>query len=255
MFGFQEVGHQEYKKNFLKVVVFSIRFKREKLTEEQIKKINVLFKDTFPRFSKFSDNDVQISFNNENIQYQKNEQVLKFTNIEGNKVIHITDNALFFQISGKGYKCFDKIETDLEKISNFLLTQKIDTIDRLAIRKINLIEFTNSKNPSDVLTYLLNPNLVHYLEFLPNRENINHSMHSLNYKNENNFLNIKYGLIIPSNLTGDSGQLVLDIDLYKQQNISSKDIVSISKKINQEIFNVFNWLISDETKKILSDDE
>ena len=66
-------------------------------------------------------------------------------------------------------------------------------------------------------------------------------------------MNIKYGLIIPPQLNLETGQLVIDIDLYKQENIVTGELISTSELINSEIFNIFSWLINKNTKKMLDE--
>ena len=74
----------------------------------------------------------------------------------------------------------------------------------------------------------------------------------MNYKDGDKHLNIKYGLIIPPQLNSEFGQLIIDIDLYNQEIINAESIISEVKLMNSEIFNIFNWLINDNTKELLN---
>ena len=170
----------------------------------------------------------------------------------GQRIIDINETGLSFTIGGSSYISFENLIGDINNIISFLELCEINSIKRLAIRKINIVEFKNNENPSDILSFLINPNLVGFIQDFPNRNLINHSIQSLNYRDEHNYLNIKYGLNIPPQLNSELGQLIIDIDLYKQEIINNKDIISESKLMNSEIFDIFNWLINENTKQLLN---
>lgn len=256
MFGFKEVIHKEYKNNFLRTVVFQLLFEKNDQLENKRSEIKELFKSSFPRFSTSKGKGFEISFNNENTNFQPMEEgyIISLKSEDGQKSIEINETTLSFTITGKAYKCFDNLNEELKNIVDFLKLCSIQSISRLALRKINIVEFKNdNNNPTDILTFLLNLDLVSQLNSYPNRNHINHCLQVLNYKDGNNHLNIKYGLIIPEQLNTEIGQLIIDIDLFKQELIDVDTIISNSNTINSEIFNIFNWLINDNTKKILNE--
>lgn len=255
MFGFKEIEHKKYKNNFLKTVVFQVDFDKCINLKEHDSKIEKLFKINFPRFNSAQGKGFEISLNNENPNFQQinDGHTINLKSENGQRVIKVTEKSLSFTIGGSSYSYFDNLIDDFNCIISFLELCKIDTVNRLAIRKINLVEFKNNENPSDILKFLLNPNIVSQIDDFPNRQLVNHSIQSINYKDENNFLNIKYGLNIPPQLNSEVGHLIIDIDLFKQEKIKIKDIIKNSKSINSEIFNIFSWLINDNTKKILNE--
>ena len=254
MFDFPKVEHKNFDKNFLKTVIFQINFEKYNNLNNKSKKIGELFKDNFPRFNLGKGKSYEILLNNENTNFQQIEDghniIMKSEN--GQRIINIKENSLSFTVSGTSYKSFDNISKDLENIISFLTLCEINEITRLAIRKINIVEFKNSENPSDILRFLLNPTLINHIEKFPNGQNINHSIQSINFKKNNDFLNIKYGLNIPPQLNYEVGQLIIDIDLFQQDKIDKSSILNKSKKINSEIFNIFNWIINENAKKILN---
>ena len=255
MFGFKTVTHKEYKNNFLRTVVFQVLFEKNDQLENKSNEIKELFKSNFPRFNTSKGKGFQISFNNENTNFQPIEEghIISLKSEDGQKSIEINETTLSFTITGKAYKCFNNLNEELNNIVDFLKLCSIHNISRLALRKINIVEFKNNDNPTDILTFLLNPDLVCQLNSYPNRNLINHSLQVLNYKDENDHLNIKYGLIIPQQLNTEIGQLIIDIDLFKQELIDVDNIIGNSKTINSEIFNIFSWLINDNTKKMLNE--
>ncbi len=256
MFGFKTVVHKEYKNNFLRTVVFQLLFDKNDLLKNKSKEIQELFKNNFPRFNTSKGQGFQISFNNENTNFQPIEEghIINLKSEDGQKSIEINETTLSFTITGKAYKCFNNLTDDLNNIVSFLKLCSIQNVNRLALRKINIVEFKNNDNPTDVLSLLLNPDLVCQLNAYPNKSHINHCLQALNYKDGNNFLNIKYGLIIPPQFNEEIGQLVIDIDLFKQELIEIDNIINHSTAINSEIFNIFSWLINDNTEKMLNNE-
>ena len=256
MFGFKTVAHKEYKNNFLRTVVFQLLFDRNDLLKSKSEEIQKLFNSNFPRFSTSKGQRFQISFNSESAGFVPFEDgyIINLKSEDGQKSIEINKTALSFTISGKAYKCFNNLIDDLNNIVTLLKLCSINNINRLALRKINIVEFKNNENPTDVLSFLLNPDLVCQVNAFPNKKHINHCLQALNYKDGNNYLNIKYGTIIPPRFNEEIGQLVIDIDLFKQEPIEIDKIIDISTTINSEIFNIFSWLINDNTVKILNNE-
>ncbi len=255
MFDFPKVEHKTFAKNFLKTVIFQVNFEKCIKLKDKASEIGDLFKDNFPRFSSGKGKGFEILLNNENANFQQIEEGhnINMKSENGQRIINISENNLSFTVGGTSYKSFENILNDLENIISFLTLCGIDEITRLAIRKINIVEFKNSENPSDVLRFLLNPMLIDHIEEFPNRQHINHSIQSINFKKNSDYLNIKYGLNFPPQLNSEVGQLIIDIDLFKQCKIDKSDIISNSKTINSEIFNIFNWVINENAKNLLNE--
>ena len=252
MFGFPKVEHKKYNKNFLKTVVFQVQFEKCLNLESKESEIGQIFKNNFPRLSGGKGFEIIVNNENANFQQVNNGHNINMKSENGQRIIDINETGLSFTIGGSSYISFENLIEDINNIISFLDLCKIDSVKRLAIRKINIVEFKNNQNPSEILNFLINPNLVGHIQDFPKRNQINHSIQSLNYKNENKYLNIKYGFNIPPQLNSELGQLIIDIDLYRQEIIKTENIISDSKLMNSEIFNIFNWLINDNTKKLLN---
>lgn len=256
MFGFKKVEHRSFKKNFLKTVIFHIAFDKNVIYEEKKEEIINLFIDQFPRKNATATNGLQISFNSNQtpiFQEVKESDGLEMKSDDGQKVININSNSFSLTISGRVYKDFNSFKDDLNKLEAFLSLCSIKEVKRLAIRKINIVEFKISENPCDILTMLINPDLLGNLNYFPNPKNIKHNIQSLNYKNENHYLNIKYGLNILPQPSEEIGQVLIDIDLFNTSKVNIKDVFVQSDEINSEIFNIFNWVISENTLNLLNE--
>lgn len=259
MFGFPKVEYRIFKKNFLKTVVFQINF--EKPSDEFIDysdQIKNLFLADFPRFNSSKGKGFSISFTNDKSpDFQETEEGhnIELRSQDGQSIININQNSLTYTLTGKTYSSFSSIKSNLTKISELLSLCSINQLNRVAVRKINIVEFKNEdENPSNILDFMINPNLIGNLNYIPNRESINHCIQSINLRNNDNYLNIKYGLNIPPQLDSNIGQLIIDIDLYKVGSVEVEELFSTFKDINSETFNIFNWVINENTIKILNDE-
>lgn len=256
MFGFPKVDHERFQKNFLRSFIFQISFESNNNIESNSEYIQNFFKDEFPRFTSAPSKEFEISFSNlKSASFQQNEKgvFLDLRSLDGEKILNITDSQLTLTMSGKVYESFNRLDSLVKKIVNVLEVLSIDYIDRIAIRKINIIEFKinegEQKAPIDILQQLLSPQLTSEINFLPRREKVNHYIQSLNYNIDENFLNIKYGLNVPE--PDKTGQVIIDLDLYSKISLAVNQIDIKAKQINSEIFNIFNWVVSDNTIKIL----
>lgn len=254
MFDFPVTEHKTYTKNFLKTVIFQIQFEKYIDLRDKAAKIEGLFKKDFPRFSSGQNKGVEIRLNNEKPNFQQIEGGLNINlkSEDGQRVMDITETSLTLRVGGPAYESFGRFKENLDKFKDFLDLCGIDEISRLAIRKVNLVEFKNNENPSDVLKLLLNPVLVNHVDEFPNKKFIHHSIQSINYKKDKDFLNLKYGLNFPPQLNSEIGQVIIDIDVFKQDNIGSENIMKTFGKINSEIFNIFSWVINENAKNLLN---
>ncbi len=256
MFGFPKVDHERFQKNFLRSFIFQISFESNNNIESKSEYIQNFFKDEFPRFTSAPSKEFEISFSNlKSASFQQNEKgvFLDMRSLDGEKILNITDSQITLTMSGKVYESFNRLDSLIKKIVSILEVLSIDYINRIAIRKINIIEFKinegEQKAPIDILEQLLNPRLTNEINYLPKRENINHYIQSLNYNIDEDFVNIRYGLNVPD--PNNTGQVIIDIDLYSKINMAINQIDIKAKHINSEIFNIFNWVVSDNTIKIL----
>lgn len=256
MFGFQTIERTEYKKNFLRKVFFQIDYSACKNLKDNSKEIQELFKDAFPRFNLGKGKGFQISFNKEKTNFQHIEEgdniVLK--SIDGQKEIVIGESNLNYSVDGNSYKTFDSVVSDLDLIVEFLKICNLDSINRVSIRKINIVEFKNNDNPNGILDLLLNKALISNNDSFPNMNKISHNIHSINFVNENYFLNLNYGMNILPQFNGERGQMIIDIDISNKSKILLNEILNETIKINSEIFNVFDWVINEKTKKLLNNE-
>lgn len=253
MFGFQKAEYKVFKRNFLRKVIFKIDFKKntEILANEDF--VKSVFSDFFPRFVKAQGNGVQITIGNQNPRFEqlKGQESYILKSSDGLTTLDINDTFLQLSFDNTAYKSSDDIRS-LFKLFNDFFKDKLDTLDRISLKKINIIEFDNNNNPNGILYFLLNNSVIGNVDSFPNPELINHNLQSVNYRNEDYYLNIKYGMNIPPVKNMKIGQVIIDIELVKHTISQLSDIGSIFDVINEETYNVFCTLINDNTKALLN---
>ncbi len=258
MFGFDFVERDlSLKKNFLKSVIVQINFDKIQNYINFKDKVIAQFKDNFPRISESNQDEYRIEFkpNHTPILSEKKGATESFEmkSSSGQEILKISNNSVAYVTSGQRYQSFEKILAISQELSEIILFFGVRLVNRLSIRKLNIIEFNEVSNPTEILNFILNPELLSNLNYFPNNKFIRQNIHSVNYVNNSYYLNIRYGLNqLPP--TYELGQIILDIDLFNTNSISISDIGNELKKINQEIFNVFIWAISENTKQILHDE-
>ncbi|CAN5173623.1 hypothetical protein BH23BAC1_BH23BAC1_40820 [soil metagenome] len=254
MFGFPKNSHKSFKKNFLKRVIYQILYDENELFQHKKEAIKNLFNEQFPNQSIVAPTKVEISFSQTQTQIIneiKEDDVLELKSQDGQKVLRINNSSFSLTINGIAYKDYESLKNDLKNLKNLLKLLEISEINRVAIRKINIVEFKLIGNPSELLQYIINSNLIGNLSYFPSCEKIYNNLQSLNYRDNENNLNLKYGLNIhPSK---EKGRVIIDIDLFKQSTVLSKEIFSLSDEINNEIFNIFNWVLNPKALELLDE--
>lgn len=261
MFDFPKYDRKEglsYKKHFLRAVIFQLRYDdAEKSIEPRKNDIINILKPSFPRVNDKITQGFEIKFNQEQTPILHNIKDdsfgIEFRSGDGKKIIVVDKHSFTYTIDGKNYKNFETLIEELNKINQILKILKINSIKRIAIRKINIIEFDidniERDNPTGALEYALNPDLVSNLNYHPQTEYIRRNIQTINYQKDENRLNLTYGLIVlPSSRVG---QVIIDIDLFSMSLYEASDIFSIANNINNEIFNIFHWAISKNIEELL----
>ena len=254
MFGFPKVEYVVYNRNFLRKVIFQLDFKKNPKIIENEDFLKSIFINEFPRFVKAQGNGLQITFGNEKPIMETLNQSENFIlkSQDGQTVIEINDTSLRLSFDNSAYKSSNNIRKVLSLFDSFLENNIVD-VEKISLKKINIVEFDNDSNPNGILYFLLNKSMIGNIDSFPNTELINHNLQSVNYKNEDFLLNLKYGMNIPPIQNLKIGQVIIDIEISKYTKTNIKEIKNVFEEINAEAFNVFNSLINENTKKILNE--
>ena len=262
MFGFPEAersGIESHKKHYLKSVIFQVKFKATDEIDKNKDGITSIFKDQFPRVNDTKRDGVKVSFGTDKTpivqSVSQDDFGFELRSADGNNMFSFSKGAISLTISGNAYKNYNNFEENIVLLKKVFGLCKITSFSRVAIRKLNIIEFEivgeSETTPMQIIEMILNPNLLSSSACLPKPERIQLNIQTINYVEENDRLNLRYGLVV-SDANNKKGQILIDIDLFTVGDIPVSSLESLSVKINIEIFNIFNWAISEEAKEQLS---
>lgn len=261
MFNFPKIERKEgfrYKNNFLKTVVFQVKFNP---IDQVVNSTSELKKSLLEYFL----NDKAIvkfegSLNLEQrtpiLQSAKSTtQGIEFTTTNADNVLSITEDSITLTILGTAYENFDsaikRFESFLNKITKII---KIESTNRIAIRKINIIQVNidSNANKSTLTQAVYNNALTHNLIDIPSHQYLDSTVITSRYADSNFYLNLIYGLLPLQSNNPNERQFLLDIDLFNESQVKLDNTMPIFNRINEEIFNIFNWSFQDEIKAVLN---
>lgn len=256
MFGFPNALHKHFNKNFLKTVILQLTFDENLNFIKKKDEIISLFSSDFPRVNPNVTKGIQITFKPKEqtpiLQSLNDEEGIEMKSIDGQKILSINKSSFSVTISGRSYKNFNSLKQEISKVNEFFNICDISTVKKTAIRKMNIIEFRIANNPIEILEQIISPDLLSNLSYFPKSELIKQNIQTVNYVNNEYRLNLKYGLNVPPPPNTELGQVIIDIDLINLSNTTIDNVFEMASSMNQEIFNVFNWSISDKTLNLLN---
>lgn len=258
MFGFPKVDptiKDSFKQNFLRNVSFQIRFNETEKFIDNKHSIHKIFETKYPRLNDIVSNQLEIHIDKNETPIVSTTKGKGFTlrSSDGNRTLNFTTKSIDILINGNGYKNFkDIVDFELEKIQEILLQYSISEVNRIAIRKVNIIGLLVNENTnlSQISKKLLNERIAYCLDSFPMEEFINQNISNINYTNDKNGLNLKIGNTLqPNNIK--IGHVICDIDRFNTNVNETNSLKTIFGNINDEVFDVFMWTLSDEAKNIL----
>lgn len=259
MFGFPKVNpaiKDSFKRNFLRNVTFQIKFENTEKLFEHKSRIHSKFETKYPRLNDSVSNQLEIQINNHEtpiINTTKGKGfVLKSS--DGNRTINFSTNQIDININGIGYKNFqDILNFEIQIIQNLLIDFEISVVNRIAIRKINIIGLgiNDNTNLTQISKELLNERISYSLDSFPMEEKINQNINNINYLDGSDGLNLKLGHTLQPN-NPKVGHIICDIDRYNSATNNTENIKTIFETINDEIFEIFIWFLNAKSIYILT---
>ncbi|MCH8208356.1 MAG: TIGR04255 family protein [Nitrospinae bacterium] len=250
----------KFKKNLLKSVIFQLKYDVTGAVIPRSKEIHDRLKNKFPIINPIMESQTSIQISKDKtpiIQPITNtKKGLELKTEDNTKIFSITDDTFTYTIFGTVYENFDNAFSEIrEDFFPILEESNISNFNRIAIRKINLMEREDSKVSSDheLLLLAFRENLINCFISIPDTKSMVSGVTSIKMEKENKRLNISYGIIPPSPKK-ENKQLLLDIDLFFiNQGIAIESVESKWEEINNEIFNIFIWAISDKLRRSLDE--
>ncbi len=249
----------QYKHNFLKSVIFQVKYPIANKVVDSIPLIKGNVGKFFKNFGEIFKSEVGFKFDEKTpiLQSTKSStQGIEFRADNGHKVLAITEDSITYTIFGPSYSNFENTIHELELYFSNVLndTLGIKTLNRIAIRKINIIELEllQQLKTNEIIQAVFNKSLVDSLNYMPCINYLTYHISNNIYKRNTYQLNLNYGLIPNQNETSKR-QFVLDIDLFNfKSDFISSNLITEFQIINDEIFNIFNWSLLDSVKDSLN---
>ena len=243
---------KDFKRNYLKSVIFQVQFEPNPEISSKRSEIAAIFIDTFPNIEETSKPGFSVSFSPNQtpiIQPSIEKSGYRLRSADDQEIISMDQQSVTYTIAGRKYVNFDSSKRILDDFRRIFKVANITGFTRVAIRKLNIIDFQIQEDSKidlvSVSQLLLNPKLATDLSYFPQIEYINQNFNTVTYVKESEGLNLRYGFQQQPN-AAFTGQILIDIDRYTRSKIAQENLDNKLEEINIEIFNVFNWALSDE---------
>lgn len=263
MFGFPIAPRPkggQFKRNLLKSVIFQLKFEQTKNVVSCFVANCDTLKSKFPITNPTSQSVAQVRFEKDKTPIIQTASSLthgyEFKTEDNSKILVITEDTLFYTITGPAYQNFSEAISEIKQdFFPILKESHVSKFIRIAIRKVNLIEpIEPNHSGKDLLTVAFNEDLVHNITSFPQLTQVASGVTNVRMEDADKTLNIVYGLLAPIQIKGKR-QILLDIDLFLFNQNAPLDLIEAKwTTINDEIFNIFNWAISQELKADLLPD-
>jgi uncharacterized protein (TIGR04255 family) len=264
MFGFPKVDHsikESFTRNFLRTVVIQFKFSETNRLLENKSRILNEFAERYPRMNDNISKNFEIQLQHETpIVNTTRGQGFVLKSTDGTRSINFNSNSIDININGLGYRNFAEIqEFEIEKIKNLLISLDISLVNRIAVRKINIIgiKVPDNMNLTQISKDLLNERISYSLDSYPMEEFIQQNITTVNYIKDKNGLNLRSGLTLQpnnANVKINLGHIICDIDRYNSEDIDSANLSEEFKKLNEELFDIFIWFLNEKAINILKNE-
>ena len=256
MFGFPERDREDgfqYQRNFLRSVILRIDYSRSKEIVSKKEAFKSHFKELFPNASDIVNTQATLRFENKTPIFEPQsslDQGVELKSKDLQKNLKITDTFIAYTISGNAYNNFEEAVSIIRQ--TFVAIQSydvvIETINRLAIRKTNIIDFTITEKATiiEAIASMFNNALNKSILELPNNRTVSSYNQSVVYNELPYKLNLNYGY--KQGVDKDNWNAVVDIDIFNEEPSEGFELSQIEEefsKINKAVFDVFHWSLQD----------
>ncbi len=173
-----------------------------------------------------------------------------FSSNSNKSSIGITNDSLTHSIQGADYINFNSFKENQKMILESFDKLDLESLNRVAVRKTNIIEFSlkqdSDANAIEVAEFVLSQELMSDTMNIPNNKFVSQCIKTLRFQNEHYNLLLNYGLVGATNAQ-TKNHILVDIDLFLEENVLKENLFNEFEKINSEVFNIFIWCMSAES--------
>ncbi|MDR3503882.1 MAG: TIGR04255 family protein [Legionella sp.] len=249
------VNHIEYKKNFLKNVIFRLDFNSlEQLSNNAPPEFGNVIAEKYHSPAQGEVKHLQVSISADGTKTIKEESnwIWKYEHKGSTKKsISLLKDALIFECHETGYKNFSTFEEDVCFIFNkFIDLYDVKQFGRIGLRYINEIFIPENKNPLKWQGYI-NPNLCNALESgIVDGSTPIRSMHQVQIKLDEIDVLFNYGIFnrdYPNPIA--KPELILDYDYYISGMLEKNDVLSKLVSLNAVSRRMFEYSIENQLRE------
>ena len=257
MFGFPEATHKIYKHNFLRKIEIKFLFSRIELKDKE----SLVKEHISPLFPDFQlKKNINLIFdieNKNNIIENKGvtEEQVYFIFKKDKSLLQLTEDSFVLKINGSEYQSLESIITITENIIKLAPLLGINTFERINFNKLNILELKEVEELSD-LSYYAHQKYINTEIRKPNQSQLvinDYRTLTMTNSDETALLILKYGINSPTNERGKLNHIFIEIDITSKD-VHTTETLSTLKEVNKEMFNIFNWTVSNELINLLEDD-
>lgn len=250
-FGFENRERNIFRHNFLRSVTFAFRY-----DAVDLKPFESLIRDKmasyFPRFTQGKDMSYTINLNGNQTPLVRSESGNGYIMISANGLsnIHLNNSSLVLTLLGNNYSRFEEVIPIIESISSLLKEIGVTTIRFCSERKLNIANFqSQAPDVTSILKDLIAPNFINDACAFPSMESMSQAMYSFVLRDHTYNLNLNYGIPQFDNSKRPLiGSVVIDIDLGLIKPFNTQDLTNSCTSLNNEVFNIFFGITSDNLK-------
>jgi len=255
MFGFPEATHKIYKHNFLRKIEIKFLFSRIELKDKE----SLVKEHISPLFPDFQlKKNINLIFdieNKNNIIENKGvtEEQVYFIFKKDKSLLQLTEDSFVLKINGSEYQSLESIIAITENIIKLAPLLGINTFERINFNKLNILELKEVEELSD-LSYYAHQKYINTEIRKPNQSQLvinDYRTLTMTNSDEKALLILKYGINSPTNERGKLNHIFIEIDITSKD-VHTTETLSTLKEVNKEMFNIFNWTVSNELINLIT---
>ena len=256
MFGFPEANYKTYKHNFLRKIEIKFLFPHIELKDRE-SLIKECISPLFPDFQleKKLNFIFDLQNTNEVIENKGTEEEIYFIFKKAKSLLQLTEDSFVLKINGSEYQSLESIIAITENIIKLAPLLGINTFERINFNKLNILELKEVEELSD-LSYYAHQKYINTEIRKPNQSQLvinDYRTLTMTNSDEKALLILKYGINSPTNERGKLNHIFIEIDITSKD-VHTTETLSTLKEVNKEMFNIFNWTVSNELINLLEDD-
>ena len=256
MFGFPEKDREEgfqYRRNFLRAVILRIDYPQSREIVNRKDAFKDTFKDLFPNSSDIVDAQGVLRFEDKTPIFEpqsSSEQGAELKSKDLQQSLKVTDTFTAYTVSGNVYTNFEEIFSVIERAFETMQNNgiQVEGINRIAVRKTNVIDFTIAEGATIVnaISSMFNNALNKSILELPNNNTIDSYNQTIVYSDSHYKLNLNYGYRVGADQ--DNWSAIIDVDVFNEASSNDFKLSRVKSeflKINKAVFNIFHWSLQD----------